>query len=302
MDEFINAVQNYSFLQRALVMGVLASLACGVIGSYVVVRRIGYIAGGIAHCVLAGLGAARYLQTVYGWAGCRPIYGAVLAALAAAVIIGVVSLKAKQREDTVIGALWAAGMAVGILFISKTPGYSPHLMGYLFGNIMMVSPRDLFVVAGLDVVVLFVGLIFYKQLLAVCFDEEFARLRGVRVDFFYLLLLCLTALTVVLLSAVVGVILVIALLTLPVAVAGIFAKRLWQMMILAVVFSVVFTAGGLAASYSPNLPPGATIIIVAASFYLLAIVAKGLMKTRRSKRPAHPPAIESVAPREDGDS
>ena len=282
MREFITAVQNYAFLQRALIMGLLASLACGVVGSYVIVRRISYVAGGIAHCVLAGLGAARFLQVVYGWRSCRPIYGAIAAALLAAMIIGIVSLKAKQREDTVIGALWAIGMAAGILFIAKTPGSNPQLMGYLFGNITMVSPRDLVVIAVLDAIVLLVGLAFYKPLLAVCFDEEFARLRGINVEFYYLLLLCLTALTVVLLSAVVGVVLVIALLTLPVAVAGIFAKRLWKMMLLAIVFSAVFTTSGLAVSYSPNLPPGATIILIAGAFYLVAIIAKGLIKFRRS--------------------
>ncbi|MDT8272402.1 MAG: metal ABC transporter permease, partial [Desulfomonilia bacterium] len=220
MIEFINDVKQFTFLQYALVTGVLASIACGIIGSYVVTRRITYMAGAIAHSVLGGMGAARYLQVVHGWTWATPITGAVIAALISALIIGVVSLKARQREDTAIGAVWAVGMAIGIMFIFRTPGYNEDLMSYLFGNILMVTPGDLWMIAALDVLVIGVSLVFYNQLLAVCFDDEFARLRGIRVDFFHLLLLCLTALTVVLLVTVVGIVLVIALLTLPAAAAG----------------------------------------------------------------------------------
>jgi zinc transport system permease protein len=243
-------------------------VACGIVGTYVVVRRITYIAGGIAHCVLGGIGAALYLREVWGWRALEPVYGAVAAALAAAGIIGLVSLHARQREDTVIGALWAIGMAAGILFLSQTPGYSQDLMSYLFGNILMVTPRDLWLMAGLDAVVVAVGLLAYNPLMAICFDEEFARVRGIPVAFYYLLLLGLTALTVVLLSMVVGIVMVIALLTLPVAIAGYFAHRLWQMMLLAMGLSIVLTAAGLALSYEPNLPSGATIIILAGAVYL----------------------------------
>ncbi|MFH1539355.1 MAG: metal ABC transporter permease, partial [bacterium] len=153
MSEFIDAVAGYPFMRSALLVGLLASVACGIIGTYVVVRRITYIAGGISHCVLGGMGAANYLNKVHGWDRLQPLHGALAAALAAAAIIGVVSLRAKQREDTVIGALWAVGMAVGVLFISRTPGYSGDLMSYLFGNILMVSPADLWLIAVLDAVV-----------------------------------------------------------------------------------------------------------------------------------------------------
>ncbi len=273
MSEFLHAVMRYEFIQMALITGVLASIACGVIGTYVVVRRITYIAGGIAHCVLGGMGAARYLQAVYGWDAAHPIYGALAAALVAAVIIGLVSLHAKEREDTAIGALWAIGMATGILFISKTPGYGEDLMGYLFGNILMVSSHDLLMIAVLDIVVVAVGLLFFRQLKAVCFDEEFARLRGLNVEFYYLMLLCLIALTVVLLITVVGIILVIALLTLPVAIAGRFSKGLGQMMVLSIVLCAVFTSLGLAISYTPDLPGGATIVLLAGAAYLITIIA-----------------------------
>jgi len=280
VSEFLDAAANYAFVQYALLAGVLAGVACGIVGTYVVVRRITYLAGGISHCVLGGIGAALYFQRVHGWHWLTPLIGAIIAALAAAMIIGLVSLRAKQREDTVIGALWAVGMAVGVLFIARTPGYSQDLMSYLFGNILMVTPGDLWLMAALDALVVVLGLAFYNQFLAVCFDEEFARVRGMRVDFYYLLLLGLTALTVVLLVTVVGIILVIALLTLPVAVAGHFARRLWQMMALATVFSILFTTVGLAISYKPDLPAGATIIVLAGGVYLVVVVLSRLVRPR----------------------
>ena len=280
MAEFLDAAAHYSFMQHALLAGLLAAVACGIVGTYVVVRRITYIAGGIAHCVLGGIGAALYLQRVCGWTFIRPLHGAVVAALLAAMIIGLVSLRAKQREDTVIGALWAVGMAAGVLFIARTPGYSQDLMSYLFGNILMVTAGDLWLIAILDVLVVAVALLFYNQFQAICFDEEFARVRGIRVEFYYLLLLALTALTVVLLVSVVGIVMVIALLTLPVAVAGYFARRLWQMMVLAIGFSILFTTAGLAVSYKPDLPAGATVIILAGAVYLLVTIASRLLRRR----------------------
>jgi len=279
--EFILDLQHQTFLQYAVITGALVSIACGVIGTYVVARRITYIAGGIAHSVLGGMGAARYCQSVYKWDWLHPLYGAIVAALIAAVIIGLVSLNAKQREDTVIGAVWAVGMALGVLFIYKTPGYNEDLMSYLFGNILMVSSNDLWLIAGLDVLVIAVGLLFYNQMLVVCFDQEFARLRGIRVEFYYLLLLCLTALTVVLLVTVVGIVMVIALLTLPVAVAGQFSRSLWQMMIFSVIFTLVFTTAGIALSYGPDLPSGATTIVLAGAVYIAVIIAPGFFAKLR---------------------
>jgi zinc transport system permease protein len=282
MSEFFEALcqsQN-AFLRYALLAGVLASVACGVVGTYVVTRRISYIAGGISHCVLGGMGAARYCQVVYGWEAFHPLIGAVIAALLAAIIIGIISLRAKQREDTVIGALWAVGMAAGILFISRTPGYNEDLMSYLFGNILMVTPKNLWLLAALDLVVVASALLVYNQFLTVCFDEEFARLRGVPVEAFYLFLLCLTALAVVVLVFVVGIVLVIALLTLPAAVAGHLSKRLWQMMVVATIFSLIFTTAGLALSYEPNLPAGATTIIIAGAAYLLVMIGTALSRLK----------------------
>lgn len=280
MIDFFSALGHFSFLQYALLAGLLASVACGTVGSYVVTRRISYVAGAISHFVLGGMGVARYLNVVYGWSSLKPLDGAVVAALVAAIIIGLVSLRAKEREDTIIGALWAIGMAVGIIFISRTPGYNQDLMSYLFGNILMVSSSDIYLIALLDGLVLLISFLFYNQFLAICFDEEFARLRGIRVELFYLLLLCLTALTVVILVNVVGIILVIALITLPAAVAGHFTNSLWRTMLAASVLCMLFVTAGLGFSYQTNLPAGATIIVLAGIIYLVATVGKRLLRRR----------------------
>lgn len=279
MYEFIVDLQRHVFLQHALLTGILASVACGVVGTFVVVRRITYLAGGIAHAVLGGLGAALYLQKTGYWPGLDPLYGAVVAALVAAVVIGMVTLHAKEREDTVIGALWAVGMAVGILFISRTPGYNTDLMSYLFGNILMISEEDLRLVFWLDALVLLLTILFYNQFVAVCFDSEFAQLRGLRVQFFYILLLCITALTVVVLISAVGIVLVIALLTLPAAISGAYCKTMRSMMIVSALLCMGFTTSGLVLSYQPDYPAGATTILVAGTTYLGLMVLRSV-KTR----------------------
>ena len=269
MFEFIEVLKSQGFMQNAVIIGLLASVACGVMGTYVVVKRIVFISGGISHAVLGGMGIAYY----YGY---HPIHGAVVSALVAAVVIGLVSVRCHQYEDTIIGALWAFGMAVGILFIYKTPGYSVDLMSYLFGNILMVKRESVYLLASLDALIIVLVSLFYKRFLAVCFDEEYSELQGIGVVTTYLLLLCLIALTVVILIQVVGIILVIALLTLPAATARYYARSLVQMMILASFLGVVFTTSGLIVSYQPNLPAGATIILIAGLAYLLATVSKGL--------------------------
>jgi zinc transport system permease protein len=265
MTEFFTAVTQHHFLQYALAAGLLAGLGCGVIGSYVVVKRIGFLAGGIAHSVLGGMGAALFF-------GFSPTTGAFVTAIIAALIIGMVTLHSKEKEDTLIAALWATGMAAGIIFIAKTPGYNTELMSYLFGNILMVSRHELWLMTALDLLVLLLVGLFYKQFLAVSFDEEFATLRGVPVTAFYLLLLVLVAVTVVLLIQGVGLILVIALLTLPAAIAGHYTRTLAGMMLLGALLGMGFTAGGLAIAYTPDLPPGAVIILLAGLFYILSLL------------------------------
>jgi zinc transport system permease protein len=274
MIEFLDALLHHTFLQNALLAGLLVSIGCGVVGTFVVVKRITFLAGGIAHTVLSGMGIAYFL-------GGNALYGALVAAVIAALLIGWVRLRWHQQEDTVIGALWAVGMAIGILFISRTPGYNVDLMSYLFGNILMVRREDLLLMAMLDAAIVAVVLLFRKQLVAVAFDEEFARLRGVPVDRIYLLLLVTVAVTVVLLIQVVGLILVIALLTLPAAVASQYAGTLGRIMALATVLGALFTSGGLAASYAPDLPAGATIILLAGIVYLASTFTTGLLRRRR---------------------
>jgi zinc transport system permease protein len=272
-----------AFLRYAFMAGLLASVAFGVTGVYVVTRRIASIAGAIAHCVLGGIGAALYFGVKYDLAWFQPIYGATAAALLAAVLIGLVSLYARQREDTVIGAMWAIGMAVGVIFIQKTPGYNRDVMSYLFGDILLINRSDLWLVVGLDAVVVGLCALFYPKLRAVCFDEEFTSLRGVRTEVYYLLLLCLTALTVVLLMRVVGLVMVIALLTLPAAVAGHFTHRMGTMMVLSALFCMGFTALGLEYSYVHDLPSGAVIIILAGIVYLAVVAGDRLRKAVRGR-------------------
>lgn len=271
MSEFFTALARHEFLQLAVIVGLLSSVACGVIGTYVVTRRISYIAGAVAHSVLGGMGAAQYMSVVWGWSRVKPLHGAIAAAMISALLIGWVSLRAKQREDTVIGAIWAIGMAIGVLFIQKTPGYTQDLMAMMFGSIIMPRASDVWLLVWLDALILGLGLLFYNKFMAVCFDEEFARLRGVPVETYYLLLLCLTALTVVVLSQVVGIVLVIALLTLPTAVAGHVSRKLWHMMVISVLLTAALNFTGLAASYAPDWPTGATTILLAGALYLIVL-------------------------------
>lgn len=266
----------YTFMQHALLACILASIGCGVIGTYVVVKRIGFLAGGIAHSVLAGMGIAYFF-------GASPLLGAMLAALVAGILIGWINLRWRQNEDILIAAFWSVGMAIGIMFISRTEGYNIDLMSYLFGNILLVSVRDLYLMLLLDGLILILVFLFYRQFLAAAFDEEFSRLRGMNVEFYYILLLCMVALTVVLLIQVVGLILVLALLILPAASAAQFVSSIRKMMLLSVLFSILITSSGLVISYTPDLPSGSTIIVLAGLFYVLTIIARNLIRRFKTR-------------------
>jgi len=281
---FLHDLLRYSFLQYAVLAGALAAVAGGAVGSLVVVRRTTYLAGAISHCVLAGLGLARYLQRGCGIAWFTPMLGATLAALVAAALIAWLTVQHRQRVDTALSIVWAVGMAVGVSFLAVTPGYQDDLMSYLFGSILLVDPVELAWMAGLDVLVLAVVGLYFNQLLAIGFDAEHARLRGVRVALFETLFLMLTALTVVLLVKVAGIVLALALLTIPAATAGLLVRRLVPMMAVAGVLTFLVTAGGLALSYTPNWPPGATIVEVAAACYLAAAGVRGVRLTRQRRR------------------
>ena len=257
----------------ALIASLLASIACGIVGTYVTIRRITYIAGAIAHCTLGGMGAAKYLQTEMEMYYITPLMGAVFAALLAALLISWLQAKSDLRQDTILSAVWAIGMAVGILFISKTSGYNEDLMSYLFGDILMVTSHDLILIGLLDAFLLLSTILFQYQLGAISFDEEYARLAGLPVDLYNTLFLCTVALTVVLLVQLVGIILVVALLALPAATAGRLTSRLSTMILVSTLFCALSTLGGLTLSYAPNLPAGATIILTAASIYLTTDIA-----------------------------
>lgn len=286
MNEFFTALSQQTFLQSALIAGLLASIGCGVMGTYVVVKRITFIAGGIAHSVLGGMGAALY----YGF---EPLAGALAAAIVAALLIGWVRLQWQAQEDTLIGALWAIGMSVGILFIAKTPGYQTDLMSYLFGNILLVPQASLWFMVTLDILLLVIVGAYHRQFLAVVFDEEFARLRGIPVTFFYLLLLVLVAVTVVLLIQVVGLILVLALLTLPAAVAGHYVHSLGWIMLIATLLGSIVSLFGLALSFEPDLPAGPTIVLLMGAIYVVsALTTRALARHR-----AHLSAVPSESGR-----
>ncbi|TWI68112.1 zinc transport system permease protein [Desulfobotulus alkaliphilus] len=259
------------FLRYAFAAGILSSISFGVVGSYVVARRISTIAGAIAHCVLGGIGFALFMQERSDSILWTPLTGALMAALMAAFIIGLVSLRAGQREDTVINALWAVGMAIGLLFMARTSGYIDP-MSFLFGNILMIGPADLQLMGIMAAFIILMVVLFYNKLVAVCFDEEFLELRGVPAHFYYFMLLVLTALSIVLLIRVVGIVLVIAMLTLPAAIAGQLSRSLAGMMGLAVLFSMGFTTGGIALSFETDLPTGPVIVVLAAASYLCLLI------------------------------
>lgn len=269
MTDIFNTILEHSFLQRALLAGLLASFACGVTGSYVVIKRMSFISGGIAHAVLGGMGIAYFL-------GGNPLLGAIPAALLFGLLIGIITLQETAYQDTVIGAIWAIGMAIGIIFIYKTPGYAANLFSYLFGNILMVAWPDIWMLLLLNAIIVTVVILFYKGLLAVCFDAEFARVQGIGVTSLYLLLLSLVALTVVVLVKVVGIILVIALLTLPASIARQWVEGIRMMMLIASIASLLFIVTGIVVSYPYELPVGATVVLVTGVFFLLSTAVKAV--------------------------
>ncbi len=274
MASFIEVFLHNPFFQLAVLAGVSASITAGIMGTYVVVKRIVFISGSISHSVLGGMGFCLWLKRVHGISWITPLYGALAAALISALLIGWVHLKYKEREDTIIAALWSTGMSLGIIFIALTPGYNVELMNFLFGNILWVSKNDILLILSLDVVVLLVTFLFHNRFLAICFDEEQAKLQKVNVNLLYFLLLSLIAISVVLLIQVVGAILVIALLAIPPAIASRFQNRLPIIMVLSIVLGTLFTLTGTSASYYLNWPPGATIALTAAACYTLSFFRK----------------------------
>ena len=269
MKEFFEVLVNtdFPFLRNAMIAGILSSVLFGTIGAVVTVRRIASLAGAVSHAVLGGIGLALFLSVRGIVPGLPPIAGALVFAVLAAIIIGVVSLKAKQREDTAIGAIWAIGMSLGVLFMAKTPGYNDPST-WLFGNILLISNRDLLLLAILDIIVIFLAWRFYPQIESSSFDGEFARIRGVRPDAVFLAILAVTAVAIVLLQTFVGIVMVIAMLTLPAGCSGSFSRSLSGMMIFGSLFAMFFSIAGIAASWILNFPAGATTVVIAGTVFL----------------------------------
>ncbi len=287
MNGYLSALFDPSmpFVRNALIAGLLSAILFGTLGAVVTVKRISGLAGAISHAVLGGIGMALYLAAHGILPGLPPMVGALIFALLAAAIIGFVSLRAKQREDTVINAIWAIGMSIGVLFIAKTPGYADP-MSYLFGNILLVSTSDLVMLAVLDGIVLALVWRYYPQIEASAFDEEFARVRGVPTDAVFIVILAVTAVAVVLLQTFVGIVMVIAMLTLPSGTAGFAARNLAGMMVGGTILSVLFTASGLAVSWALDMPAGGVIVVIAGAVFLgvSATVAIVAGHTRRTVR------------------
>jgi len=270
MFDIIDAL-SYTFIQRAIIATILTSIACGVIGVYVVTKKIVFIAGGISHACFGGIGLSFFL-------GLNPLVGLLPFSVISAAALGFLSKKTKVSEDSAIGILWSLGVAVGVILIYLTPGYAPDLMTYLFGNILTVPASDIWLMVVIDVVILIVVLLFFKEFLSMCFDEEYTQVAGVSSDKIYLLLLCLLALTTVAMIKVVGIILIIAMLSIPASISRKFSHNMKTMMVYSSIIGAVLSFIGLAFSYQFDLPSGATIILVMSVVYLFVVGVSEIQK------------------------
>lgn len=271
----IDALQ-YEFMRHALMAGVMAGVICGIMGTMVVVYRIVFLSGGIAHAAYGGIGLSFYM----GW----PFLAGTLGfSVVAAVAMATVTLKARHRADTIIGVIWAVGMALGIVLLDLTPGYHVDLMSYLFGSILAVPVSDLWMMLACQAAVVAIVGYFYQDLLAMAYDEEFAQVRGVPVRFLYTLMIIMLAVSVVMIIQVVGLILVIALLTIGPFIVEKYTKSLAAMMLWSSLLNVVFVVGGLWISYAFNLTSGAAIILVAASGFFLDQLYYRLYRARQAQ-------------------
>jgi len=263
-------ILNYEFIQNAILAGILVSVASGIIGSLIIVNRMVFLAGGIAHTSYGGIGLAVYFGL--------PIFlGASLFAVAAALLMAKITLNQRDKIDTFIGLIWAVGMAIGIILVDLTPGYNVDLMSYLFGSILAVSSDDIKYMSILLGLIIIIVTLFYREILAVSYDSQYASLREINVKFFYTLILVLSALTVVIAIKVVGLILVIALLTIPIYIAEKLSNSLGVMMFVSGILSSCFTLIGLWFSYEFDLTSGASIILVSAIGLTLFLVTTKIL-------------------------
>lgn len=277
MDNLIS-IFHFGFFQNAFWAALMASITCGLVGTYIVSRRIVFISGGITHASFGGIGLGYFL-------GINPILGALIFGVLSALGIEFFTRKADVREDSAIAMLWAFGMAIGIIFVYLTPGYAPNLMSYLFGNILTVSHANLLFMGLIALVVIGFFIAFFRMILFVSFDEEFALTNNAPVRLFNLVLISLVALTIVMNIRVVGIILVMSLLTIPQAIANIFTRDFGTMMILSVIFAFIGSMSGLLLSYSFNIPSGASIIFaLVILFGVLKLISEGLKRISKNMR------------------
>lgn len=269
MIEQLTTIFSYEFMRNALIASLWVSLATGIIGSLVVLNRIVSLSGGIAHAAYGGVGIAYYF-------GQDPMIGALLFSTVSALIMGMAKRKSRSGADTLIGVMWSIGMAIGIIFISLTPGYKANLMSYLFGSILAVSGTDLRLMALIAFLVL--GFVFftYRSLLAISYDEIFSTVRNVPVNLVYLTMLVLIGLTVVVAMRMVGLIMVIALLSIPPAIALNHFKDVRGIMLSSVLISFLLCFMGLVISFQTNIQAGPVIILLASAAFIISSLVRRL--------------------------
>lgn len=266
----IEAILKYNFLQNAVYSALMASVVCGIIGTIIIEKNLVMMSGGIAHTSFGGVGLGYYLNI-------EPIFGALFFALFSSIVIVTIRKKTEVDSDTLIGIMWAMGMSLGILFISFMEGYPPDMSSYLFGDILTVTNMDINIMLILVAFVIFAITALFNQWKAYLFDEEFSYVRGLNTDFYEYFLFILIALTVIVLIRVTGIILIIALLTAPPAMARLFTYDFKKIIFLAIIFGIIFSMSGLWFSYLFNIPSGATIILlIGSAYFLLAFLTERL--------------------------
>lgn len=271
------------FVQNAVIASVLASIVLGAVGTLVVVNREVLAGGGIAHASYGGVGLGFFL-------GIDPSLAAMLFGLTASLIMGILRHVVGQRNDTLIGILWAVGMSVGVIFVNLTPGYTANARSFLFGSLLTTPRGELLLLSAVAVTVLAFVALYYRPLLAYSFDRAFARSRNIPVITFELALLAAIALSVVVLIQIVGVILLIALLTIPAATAGLATRTLSTMMVTTIAVGVVVTLSGLTVSYNFDLASGPAIVLTACTGFLLAQSALLPPRVRRKRSEGNAPS------------
>lgn len=258
-----NSIFQYDFIIKGLLGAIFASITAGLAGTYVVSRRMVFLSGGITHASFGGIGIGYFL-------GINPVVGAAVFGIMSALGVEYLSVRQKIREDSAIGILWAFGMAIGIIFIYLTPGYTPNLMSYLFGSILTVSNADIIALGTMSVILILYFGVFYRTILYISFDEVFARTYSSYVDIFKYVTTSLIALTIVLNIRMAGVVLVISLLTIPPNIAMLFTRVYFKIVIWSIVSGFVGTATGYAISYYAGIPVGATIIFTLVIIWVMA--------------------------------